>query len=76
MGYATARKIGCHAQRTRQRRRARAAFNEGPNLDVKLDIAVLVKESAIEAQFSDLVGDIAKLLKDTKERWEENWESC
>lgn len=69
IGFATVKKIGCHARRNRQKRRAREAYNALAQENVGLDIAVLVRESADKASFDELTEELGRLLEETRRRW-------
>ena len=75
IGFATVKKIGCHARRNRQKRRAREAYNAIAPQNVGLDMAVLVRDSADKASFDELTEELGRLLEETKRRWAGSSES-
>ena len=75
IGFATAKKIGCHARRNRQKRRAREAYNATSPHNVSLDMAVLVRDCADTASFDELTEELGRLLEETNRRWAGSSES-
>lgn len=75
VGFATAKKIGCHARRNRQKRRAREALNASDFPIVGLDIAVLVRDGADAVGFDELTEELKRLLEETQRRWAGSLES-
>ena len=70
VGVATTKRIGCHARRNRQKRRAREAVNATGLGFVDLDMAVLVRETADKTSFDELTEELKRLLEETRQRWD------
>ena len=68
-GIATAKAIGCHAWRNRQKRRIRAASQSLTGRE-NFDLVISVKAKAREAKFQDIQAEIEKLTDHLKTRWE------
>ena len=70
IGFATAKKIGCHARRNRTKRRYQAALRE---IEFKpeppLDLVVIIGSGAVSVGIAEVKSEICSLLKKIEERW-------
>lgn len=70
IGFATAKKIGCHARRNQIRRRFQAAlsgFEFSPN--PPLDLIVIIGIGATGVEFAEVKEELLGLLKKIEGRW-------
>ncbi|MFI5385037.1 MAG: ribonuclease P protein component [Fimbriimonadales bacterium] len=70
VGFATAKKIGCHPRRNQIRRRFQAAFRE---IDFKpeppLDLIVIIGTGAMNVGIAEVREELRSLLEKSKVRW-------
>lgn len=70
-GFATTRKIGCHARRNRQKRRAKSAWDLAKLVNrFDLDFVILVNSSAPQQSFEILQAELEQLHEELIRRWE------
>ncbi|HVT11631.1 MAG TPA: ribonuclease P protein component [Fimbriimonadaceae bacterium] len=70
LGFATTKKIGCHARRNQVRRRFQAALQEiefTPN--PPLDLIVIIGMGALGVEFAEVKEELKALLKKIEGRW-------
>ena len=65
IGLTSTRKVGCSVERTRIRRRLRAALKLTPGLDQRPahDYVVVARRDALSADFESLCADLARAFK-------------
>jgi ribonuclease P protein component len=70
IGFATAKKIGCHARRNRLRRRFQSAFRQ-LKFDPKppLDLIVIVGMAAQDVGIQEIGEELGMLLQKIEGRW-------
>ncbi len=69
VGFATSKRIGCHARRNRQRRRAIAAWSHVHTLTTEWDCILVLAPNAHSATFEQLKIESLQLVQRMKERW-------
>jgi ribonuclease P protein component len=69
-GFATAKKIGCHARRNSIRRKFQAAFREIPFQPTpKLDLVIIIGAGALGVKVADAKEELAAMLVKMEGRW-------
>jgi len=70
IGFATAKKIGCHARRNHVRRRFQAAFRQIDfNPEPPLDLIVIIGDGALDVGIAGVREELRTLLEKIKGRW-------
>ncbi|MFK5108719.1 ribonuclease P protein component, partial [Klebsiella pneumoniae] len=62
IGFGTSKGIGTHVKRNRQRRRAQAALRQC-SAPTNIDLIVMVKQNAINADLPTMVKELSFLLR-------------
>lgn len=71
----TSRKIGNRARRNRVKRRIREAARSHQLRLANWDSVILARESADNADFKRITGDLGELINELERRWEKQSES-
>ena len=72
IGFATAKKIGCHARRNQLRRRYQAVLRDlGDSRTTPLDLVVIIGTGAASVGIAEVKSELWRLLKSIEERWAE-----
>lgn len=72
VGVATARSVGCHARRNRQKRRVREAVRVSAVAEPQFDMAFVAKQAVYTTDFQTLRDEVVRLTTEAKRRWAEN----
>jgi ribonuclease P protein component len=71
IGFATPKKLGCHARRNRQRRRLQAAIREIDRSKYPpLDLIVIASSGIGSVGMRELVEELEGVLRQQAEKWE------